>query len=97
MFFSSSQWLNRPPPIVLAKVCVISMCVLILMAYSSQVGFQNLGGPHFASKNGQVLTDYKVDAGTTSPNDFAIMVKAGMVWDYIYNYIIYDMILAMQN
>lgn len=39
-------------------VCVISMCVLILMAYSSQV-----------------LTDYKVDAGTTSPNDFAIMVK----------------------
>ena len=25
----------------------------------------------------QVLTDYKVDAGTTSPNDFAIMVKAG--------------------
>ncbi len=25
----------------------------------------------------QVLTDHKVDAGTTSPNDFAIMVKAG--------------------
>lgn len=24
----------------------------------------------------QVLTDHKVDAGTTSPNDFAIMVKA---------------------
>jgi hypothetical protein len=24
-----------------------------------------------------------VDAGTTSPNDFAIMVKAGMVWDMI--------------
>jgi len=39
-------------------VCVISMCVLILAAYSSQV-----------------LTDHKVDAGTTSPNDFAIMVK----------------------
>lgn len=39
-------------------VCVISMCVLILMAYSSQV-----------------LTDHKVDAGTVSPNDFAIMVK----------------------
>lgn len=28
----------------------------------------------------QVLTDYKVDAGTTSPNDFAIMVKAGL-WE----------------
>ena len=30
-----------------------------------------------ASKPRQVLTDHKVDAGTTSPNDFAIMVKAG--------------------
>ncbi|CAE7336575.1 CBP3 [Symbiodinium sp. CCMP2456] len=39
-------------------VCLIALCVLIVMAYSSQV-----------------LTDYKVDAGTISPNDFAIMVK----------------------
>ncbi|CAE7526662.1 CBP3 [Symbiodinium pilosum] len=39
-------------------VCLIALCVLVVMAYSSQV-----------------LTDYKVDAGTISPNDFAIMVK----------------------